>query len=124
MYQEDDRKEHLLSLTPTREGFVLLAIQVLSLMDLFLTLTWWLHGGAELNPMMAMALERGPGFFAAAKVALTTLSLILFGLHLHLRPVRYILFLILFLYLATLGIHLCIKTHLLADLHNALLFPI
>lgn len=57
--------------------FLAVTILLLSVADAFLTLTLLAHGATEANPLLAFVLERFPKAFAAVKMTLTGVSIVL-----------------------------------------------
>lgn len=56
--------------------FLSLAILLLSVTDAFLTVTLLANGAIEANPLLALVLNKHPQLFAAVKMALTGLSVV------------------------------------------------
>jgi hypothetical protein len=69
----------------TYEWLIVIGLLVLSIADATLTLTHLSHGGAEANPIMALAYRGGRFTFVAIKMCLTVLSMFLFFIHLRFR---------------------------------------
>jgi hypothetical protein len=88
------------------EYVFILGLQILSVLDVVFTLILISEGGLELNPLMALALEGGYTTFSVIKIGITTLSLLVFVAHIHLRHVRYIVAALCFLYVGLCGCHL------------------
>jgi hypothetical protein len=60
---------------PSRRVLVVLSIVIgASILDALLTLVFLHNGGAEANPLMAVALKRGEAHFVGIKMALTDLG--------------------------------------------------
>jgi len=72
----DRQKAYFLDRHSYRTFLVILAIFLLSIIDAVLTLHLISRGAAEINPVMAYFLKRGPSVFFIAKYLLTTFSMI------------------------------------------------
>ena len=70
------------------EWVLVLGILVLSIADLTLTLLYVQAGGEEANPLMAWALSHGRHVFAAVKMGITAIGVIVLLLHIKFTRVR------------------------------------
>ena len=69
---------------PSPRVLVLLSIVIgASVLDALLTLLYLHHGGAEANPLMAVAIKHGEARFVAIKMALTGIGAWLLAAHQH-----------------------------------------
>lgn len=57
--------------------FLATGIMLLSTLDAFFTLQLLDRGAVEINPLMAIAIERGPGAFAGTKMLLTGVGILM-----------------------------------------------
>ena len=86
--------------------FLVLSVQVFSLLDLIFTLVHLMEGGWELNPIMALALKGGYASFGVTKMGITTVSLAILVVHIRLRDVRSVLIVLVLLYIGVCVYHL------------------
>ena len=70
---------------------MVLALFVLAIADLILTLVHLSHGGAEANPIMALAYKGGDMVFGTIKMGVTTACLLLLLIHIRFRRIHYLL---------------------------------
>jgi hypothetical protein len=90
---------------------LLLAVLICSVLDAFFTLLFLERGGAEANPVMALALAHGITPFVGLKMALTGISAWFLAAHQHFS-------------MAFKGLHLLAGGYaLLLFIHTALLLP-
>jgi hypothetical protein len=75
----------------TFEWLIVLGVFVLSIADLILTLIHLSHGGAEANPIMALAFKGGYVAFGTIKMGVTALCLILLLIHIRFRRMSFFL---------------------------------
>jgi hypothetical protein len=78
-------------------------IILLSCMDAFLTLILLSHGAVEMNTLMDWLIKKDIRTFATAKIALTTLAVLVMVIHFNFNlykilPVRYLLYTLMSLY--------------------------
>lgn len=73
------------------ELLMVLALFVLAIADLILTLAHLSHGGAEANPIMALAYKGGDMVFGTIKMGVTTVCLLLLLLHIRFRRIPHLL---------------------------------
>ena len=73
------------------ELLMVLALFVLAIADLILTLVHLSHGGAEANPIMALAYKGGDMVFGTIKMGVTTVCLLLLLIHIRFRRIPYLL---------------------------------
>lgn len=96
---------------------VTLAILVASVLDALMTLELLRKGAVEVNPFMAVLIERDVGLFVNAKLALTGVGLILLVMHANFRIFRvirisYILSISLMMYLGLTAYELVLLGYL------------
>ena len=75
----------------TYEWLIIIALFVLSIADLTLTLVHLSHGGAEANPIMALAYKGGDMAFGTIKMSVTAVCLSLLLVHIRFRRIPYLL---------------------------------
>jgi hypothetical protein len=73
------------------EWLIVLGVFVLSIADLILTLIHLSHGGAEANPIMALAFRGGNVTFGTIKMGVTAACLILLLIHIRFRRMCFFL---------------------------------
>ncbi len=83
-----------------------LSLVLLSVLDAFFTLICIQRGGSELNPFMRLALGYGPETFFTAKMLLTIIPAIVLASLSRFRAANYGLYLVNFIYIGILFIHL------------------
>lgn len=86
--------------------FLVLGVQILSVLDLIFTVVHIVAGGWELNPLMALALKGGYASFGIAKMGITTASLAILVVHIRLVHIRFVLALLFVIYSTVCGYQL------------------
>ena len=70
--------------------YITLAVLILSCVDAVITLKVLQHGSVELNPLMALLIEKNVSLFVYAKLMLTGTGLIVLVMHVNFRIFRYV----------------------------------
>lgn len=82
----------------TYEWLIVMGLFVLSIADATLTLTHLSHGGAEANPIMALAYRGGSATFIAIKLCITALCMFILLIHMRFRRSHFLLAFAFFIY--------------------------
>jgi hypothetical protein len=104
----DDSRVHLLDWHSAHLLAVAVSILLLSVVDAFLTVVLLQGGAAEVNPIMALIVYRSVAGFAALKMALTSVSIILMVFlaryrFMRLLRVEWVLYGVLIAYVSLIG---------------------
>lgn len=86
--RSSDRYYPVIDWHPPRVFTVALLILILCVSDAVLTLVLMSHGAIEANPIMAFILPKGLGWFAAAKLGLTSIGCLVLVACSHMRLFR------------------------------------
>jgi len=90
----------------TRKVVVILTILFLSLADAFFTILIIKNGGIELNPIMALAIEKGIFAFLLSKYLLTSVGLLILCVLSYIKLARHALVTFLLFYMVLFVCHL------------------
>jgi hypothetical protein len=106
--RHDDSRFHSLDWHSAHLLAVAIGILLLSVVDAFLTLGLLQGGAVEVNPIMAVLLYRSVAVFAALKMAMTSISIVLLVIlaryrFMRMLPVEWVLYGVLITYLGLIG---------------------
>jgi len=105
--EEDSRNHVYVDRYSPRLFMLILAIVILGIADAFFTIYYVLvHHAIEVNPLMNFFLGKSPHIFFYVKYILTAVCLIVLCLHKNLPVVRFLLMVILFIYLVVVVNHM------------------
>lgn len=102
----DDGRTGYVDRIDPRLGVVLGAVFFFHVLDAVFTLIHLSQGASELNPFMAMLLERHDAAFLAVKLSIAGLGLLFLGIHQHFPYVRSSIRFLLVTFGLLLGYHL------------------
>lgn len=94
------------------EWVLVLGILLLSVADMALTLLYVRAGGEEANPFMAWALSHGEDAFAAAKMGITIIGVVVLLMHIRFTRVRRCVQVIFLLYCLLMLYHTWLRMEL------------
>jgi hypothetical protein len=98
-----ENKNYYVDRYPSKYVLLIISIMLLCVSDAFFTLKILQQGGVELNPIMAVLIQKDPVLFLVVKFSITAVNLIILLVHKNFQlygnfKLRYLIYFVFFLY--------------------------